>query len=517
MSSRRSSRASLTAGISAAAMAAVLLTAGPADAVVGPAAQDGSFPSTVKLDIGDGKRSCTATLVDELWLVTAASCFADDPAQYAQLTAGAPKLKTTATVGRADLSRTDGGAVTTVEQLVPRGDRDLVMARLAQPVTGVSPAGVPAGKLSQNEDVSVSGFGRTKDEWVPDRLHYGRFTARSVAGTTIDLVGKDDAAAVCEGDAGAPVWRESGGRYELVGVNNRSWFKGCFGHEDETRDGAVASRADDIADWIQTVRLTTKVPDVSNVIASADFDGDGRTDIAAVLNDGNLHAFYAKPDGTLRYGRELWAHDGTWKNYTQIIGGDFNGDGKADLIALRGDGQLFLHTGSGDGLLNPRRPLWHDTSWGTMKQIVRYRSDSSGRDGLAAVWGDGSLHAYTTNPDGTLVNAKRDLWPDKTWDGMKRMASGDFNGDGRDDIAAIAYDGALRLYTGNAQGTVTRAADLWHDKTWGYMRSVLGGDFNGDGKTDIAAHRANGDLRLYTGNGTGPLTSGPLMWSATTS
>ncbi|MEU7599365.1 VCBS repeat-containing protein, partial [Streptomyces sp. NPDC039022] len=354
-----------------------------------------------------------------------------------------------------------------------------------------------------------------KDEWVPDRLHYGRFAARGVENSTIDLAGKDDAAAVCEGDAGAPVWRASGGRYELVGVNNRSWFKGCFGHEDETRDGAVASRTDDIADWIQTVRLTTKVPDVSNVIAAADFDGDGRTDIAAVLNDGNLHAFSANPDGTLRYGRELWAHDGTWKNYTQIIGGDFNGDGKADLIALRGDGQLFLHTGSGDGLLNPRRPLWHDTSWGTMKQIVRYRSDSSGRDGLAAVWGDGSLHAYTTNPDGTLVNAKRDLWPDKTWDGMKRLASGDFNGDGRDDIAAIAYDGALRLYTGNAQGTVSRAADLWHDKTWGYMRSVLGGDFNGDGKADIAAHRVNGDLRLYTGNGKDPLTSGPLMWSTT--
>ncbi|MFH8346452.1 FG-GAP-like repeat-containing protein [Streptomyces sp. NPDC018045] len=513
MSSRRS-RARLAVGIPAAAMVAGMLAAGPADAVVGPAAKDGAQAFTAKLDIG-GKRNCSAALVDERWLVTAASCFADNPAQNPQVPAGAPKMKTTAIVGRADLSSDDGGTVTTIEELVPRGDRDLVMARLAKPVTGIAPVDVTAEGPLPDEDVFVSGYGRTKDAWVPDRLHYGRFATEPLKDTTVTIAGKDDGAAVCEGDAGAPVWREKGGRYQLVGVNSRSWFKGCFGHEDETRDGAVASRTDDIADWIQTVRLTTKIADVSDVIAAADFDGDGRTDIAAVLNDGNLHAFTTKPDGTLRYGRELWAHDGTWKGYRQIIGGDFNGDGNADLIALRGDGQLFLHTGSADGTLNPRRPLWHDTSWRKMRHIVRFRAGASGRDGLAAVWGDGSLHAYTTLPDGTLDSARRDLWHDKTWDGMKRLATGDFDGDGRDDIAGVAYDGGLRLYSGNAQGTVTRGPDLWHDKTWGAMRSVLGGDFDGDGKTDIAAHRANGDLRLYTGDGKGPLTTGPLMWSAT--
>ncbi|MDT0461170.1 trypsin-like serine protease [Streptomyces sp. DSM 41527] len=70
----RCSRAALTAGLLAPVIAAGVLVAAPAGAVVGPATKDGSYPFTVKLDIG-GQRSCSAALVDQQWLVTAArSC-----------------------------------------------------------------------------------------------------------------------------------------------------------------------------------------------------------------------------------------------------------------------------------------------------------------------------------------------------------------------------------------------------------------------------------------------------------
>ncbi|CAM5530902.1 FG-GAP-like repeat-containing protein [Streptomyces rimosus] len=510
MSVRRS-RALLVAGLFASTVAAGVLTAPSANAVVGVATKDGSYPFTARLDIG-GTRSCSAALVDEQWLLTAASCFADNPAQSLEVPAGAPKVKTTATVGRTDMSRESGGTVATVEKLVPRGDRDLVMAKLDKPVTGIAPAEVTSKAPLPGEDVFVSGYGRTKDEWVPDRLHYGRFSVGAAKETTVGITGKDNGAAVCEGDTGAPVWRDIAGRYELVGVSSQSWQGGCFGHDDEKRTDAVASRTDDVAGWIQTVRLSTKFQNVSDVLTSADFNGDGRTDVAAVMNDGNLHAFYAKPDGTLQYGRELWTHDGTWGGYQQLIGGDFNGDGQGDIIARRDDGQMFLYTGTANGNLNPRVAAWYDKSWQTMKQIVRYRADNSGRDGLAAIWGDGSLHAYTAKADGTLSGTKRDLWHDKSWGGMRILSSGDFNADGKDDIVATDPDGGFRLYTGNAQGTVTRAPDLWHDKSWSSMRALLGGDFNGDGKADIAALWGDRSLHLYTGNGKGALAAGPAMW-----
>ncbi|MFI9232529.1 FG-GAP-like repeat-containing protein [Streptomyces rimosus] len=506
----RHPRAALVAGLLTLTAAGSLLTAAPAGAVVGTATKDGSYPFTAKLDIG-GSRSCSAALVDEQWLVTAASCFAENPAQKLDVPAGPPKMKTTATVGRTDLTRT-GGFVRDVERLVPRGDRDLVMAKLAKPVTGISPAEITGKTPLPGEDVFVSGYGRTKDEWVPDRLHYARFSVGAAKETTVGITGKDNGAAVCEGDTGAPVWRDISGRYELVGISSRSWQGGCAGHDDQTRTDAIASRADDIAGWIQTVRLSTKFQNVSDVLTSADFNGDGRTDVAAVMNDGNLHAFYTKPDGTLQYGRELWTHDGTWGGYKQIIGGDFNGDGQGDIIARHEGGQMFLYTGTANGNLNPRTQIWYDTSWKTMRQVVRFRADGSGRDGLAAVWSDGSLHAYTTKADGTLSGAQRDLWYDKSWEGARILSSGDFNADGKDDIVAIDPDGGFRLYIGNIMGTLTRAPDLWYDKSWGAALALLGGDFNGDGKADIAARWPDRSLHLYTGNGKGALAAGPAMW-----
>ncbi|MFL4496999.1 FG-GAP-like repeat-containing protein [Streptomyces sp. VTCC 41912] len=505
----RRSRVGLAALCATATITASLITAPIANAVVGAAATDGSYPAA-NLDIG-GTRNCSAVLVDEQWLLTAASCFADNPAQSLKVPAGAPKLKTTATIGRTDMTQ-GGGSVTDVVALVPRSDRDLVMAKLASPVTGITPATLGTTAPRQGESLTASGYGRTKDQWVPDRLHSAQFSLQTLQDTSASISGTSDGAAICAGDTGGPVLREQDSAYELTGVSSRSWQGGCFGHEDEKRTGALITRTDDIADWIQTVRLTTKFQNVSDVITSADFNGDGRTDVAAVMNDGNLHAFYAKPDGTLQYGRELWTHDGTWKGYQQIIGGDFNGDGQGDIIARRDDGQLFLYASTPNGKLKPRVEAWYDKSWKGMPQIVRFRADESGRDGLAAVWNDGSLHAYTTKADGTLSGAKRDLWYDKSWDGMRILSSGDFNTDGRDDIVATDPDGGFRLYTGNAQGTVTRAPDLWYDKSWRNMRALLGGDFNGDGKADIAARWSDRSLHLYAGNGKGTLAAGPTMW-----
>ncbi|MGW2254312.1 S1 family peptidase [Kitasatospora sp. NPDC001660] len=238
------------AGVLAAAAAVGALTTfsgTPAGAVVGDQAADGSYAYTAKLTIGDSVRACTGTLVDPYWVLTAASCFSDDPAQPGTLQAGAPKWKTTATIGRTDTA----GRVRDVVELAPRQDRDLVLARLASPVQGVAVLPLATAAPMTGQTLRVAGYGRTKDDWVPTRAHTGVFSLDAVQATGIDTTGVNGAA-VCKGDTGAPVIRETNGKAELAAVASRSWQGGCLGST-ETRTGAYDVRVDDLGAWVKSV------------------------------------------------------------------------------------------------------------------------------------------------------------------------------------------------------------------------------------------------------------------------
>ncbi|WP_078999512.1 trypsin-like serine protease [Streptomyces sp. WM4235] len=68
----------------ATAVAAGLISAGPAQALNGSDATAGQYTSVVKLNVGGetNSRGCTGALVDASWVLTAASCFARSPRQH---------------------------------------------------------------------------------------------------------------------------------------------------------------------------------------------------------------------------------------------------------------------------------------------------------------------------------------------------------------------------------------------------------------------------------------------------
>ncbi|MFJ7913095.1 trypsin-like serine protease, partial [Kitasatospora sp. NPDC096204] len=249
--SRKTPSRSRRAGVLVAAAAAGALTTfatPPAGAVSGDAATDGSYTFSARLVVGDYLRGCTGALVDRYWVLTAASCFSDDPAQPQVLAAGAPKWKSTVTVGAKSAE---------VVELVPRQDRDLVLARLSAPVDGVAPLSLATTAPTAGQTLRVPGFGRTKDEWAPLKLHTGVFSLDTVSATGIGTTGTGGAA-ICKGDTGAPAVREVNGKAELVAVASRSWQGGCLGTPaTETRTGASSSRIDDLGDWVRYQRSRT--------------------------------------------------------------------------------------------------------------------------------------------------------------------------------------------------------------------------------------------------------------------
>ncbi|MGW3648832.1 FG-GAP-like repeat-containing protein [Streptomyces sp. NPDC000878] len=589
----------LTACVTVAAGA--LLSTSAAHGVVGTPTPEGTHAFTAHLDIGDGARACSGALIAPEWVVTAASCFATDPQSGTAPAAGKPALKTVATIGRTDLNAT-GGHVAEITQIVPRAGRDLAFARLAAPAAGITPVKLAAAAPAAGDALTVLGYGRTKTEWVPDKLHQASYTLDVAADGTLAMTGRTADDSVCKGDTGGPVLRAtSSGSYELVAVNSRSWQGGCLGST-ETRTGAVAARTDGAPAGAslaagQTLRsgdsllstsarvtmgtdgdltvasnagrtlwssktagnpgatatLTTSGNLVvksaagatlwesktsasggtvvlqdrgnlvvrtasgdglwsSNTVVRGDINGDGRSDFAVWYDfaDGRdaINRFLTNADGVFQAPGNGWiTTTDTWTaSNAKVLTGDYNGDGLADVAGVYGysDGTVGIWTwlAKGDGAYATPFRTWKSAAgdWTFSRAtFVSGDFDGDGWDDIAAWYdyaaGQDRLFTFKSTPAGGFgaPTASLTIAAGGWTAGYAQLVTGDHNGDGRDDISAFYnYDSGLaRIWTfrATADGGFASGVRSWESETWGARdrTTVYSGDFDGDGRDDLAA------------------------------
>ncbi len=186
-------------------------------------------------------------------------------------------------------------------------------------------------------------------------------------------------------------------------------------------------------------------------------------------------------------------------------------DSKGSVGASR---LLSITECSGDGTcLNPITAAWQRDGDGAMENggqwITTATFGGTGYNWTGDFNGDGktdiasasgtTLYLYFGNGNGTFTAAPPTTVPVVNAPGYN--FTGDFDGDGKTDIA-VAYGPSLYLYLGNGNGfTVANTTPVpqWNTSKPGYN---LTGDFNGDGKTDIAVAYGS-SLYLYLGNGNG--------------
>ncbi|MGW2399886.1 transglycosylase family protein, partial [Kitasatospora sp. NPDC001664] len=126
--------------------------------------------------------------------------------------------------------------------------------------------------------------------------------------------------------------------------------------------------------------------------------------------------------------------------------------------------------------------------------------DGDGRVDVAGIDAYQNLNLYAGNGAGQVSATLPMLGTGGLWAGFKRLAAGDFNGDGKQDVAGIDANDSLKLYTGTGGGYVSGgSAMLGGNGTWAGFKAITAGDFNGDGKADIAGIDANDSLKLYAG------------------
>jgi hypothetical protein len=256
---------------------------------------------------------------------------------------------------------------------------------------------------------------------------------------------------------------------------------------------------------------------VGNNMASADVNADGKTDnvVAYQYPDGTmrLHVFL---NGSSYQGPTGWFQSGQFNMANvagRMVGGDFNGDGKGDVAMVYDNGgglsiYRFLSTGSAFTYdVTVVATSGYDlNNVGENIAVADVNNDNKDDIILAYQYGDGTmrLHVFL---NGNSYQGSAGWFQSGTFTMANvagRMAGGDFNGDGKGDVAMV-YDngGGLNIYRFFSTGSAF-TSDTTVVATSGYDLANVGsrvgaGDVDGDGKDDLvtAYQYADGTFRYH--------------------
>lgn len=262
----------------------------------------------------------------------------------------------------------------------------------------------------------------------------------------------------------------------------------------------------------ETMALDADVSKVKDVLTPGDLDGDGVQDVLTLSSSGVLsfhYGIFARVPGGL--GSRKTVATG-WQVYNKIAApGDMNGDGKVDLLARTPAGTLYFCPGLGTGAFGSRVKI--GTGWQQYDELIG--AGDLNRDGvgdLLARTPAGVLYRYLGKKGGTFNAKAKDSRTE--WGSYNQIVGGgDWDGNGKTDLLARDYSGNLWFYAGNGNGTfATRAA---RSKGWGAVTQFAGaGETPHFGKYGIMARTSSGSVYSYQVTGTGNLSGKLLIGSS---
>lgn len=239
-------------------------------------------------------------------------------------------------------------------------------------------------------------------------------------------------------------------------------------------------------------------------ITVADFNSDGTPDLAVANSmDNTVSVLLGNGDGTFQTGVTL----AVGADARSVAATDFNSDGKADLVAANfGDNTLSVFLGRGNGTFQTGPTL--ETGPGpfalvTADWLVDGRPDVAvlqWNDQVRVFAGHGTQYLTPGNVYDIVRRVPRDSDGDGYFD--QAIITADFNGDGKPDLAAVnATRNAISVRLGVGDGTLADAIEVAYPSGVAPI-SMVAGDFDGDGKTDLITGDP-GTLSWLRGKGDG--------------
>ncbi|SDO78576.1 Repeat domain-containing protein [Pedococcus dokdonensis] len=249
------------------------------------------------------------------------------------------------------------------------------------------------------------------------------------------------------------------------------------------------------------------------------FNADGRGDVIGRTGTGDLYFYPSKVGGIgtpVRFGKG-------WNIYSQFLSpGDFTGDRIADIIAVTPAGEAYLYKGNGKGGVVGARVLIA-TNWKAYTDLIAPGDwTGDGKADLLARKANGELWMGVGNGKGGFTGTWRRLATG--WQTVAQVITpGDITGDGQADLLGRTAAGKLYLYRGVGIGTDTASGYLpgrLVSTGWQAYNTVFStGDLTGDGRADLIARTSTNASYVYAGNGKGAFAAPKKIaapWGATT-
>jgi hypothetical protein len=207
---------------------------------------------------------------------------------------------------------------------------------------------------------------------------------------------------------------------------------------------------------------------------------------------------------TLFYNRtDLTVGTSPWK----VAIADFNHDGKPDIAYLLSGGgapSVSILLGQGNGIFFGPITTTLGAAAAAKVMAVGDLNNDGFPDVITCDFDNSKIYVLLGNGDGTFQT------PKTMNGGADGLAIGDFNGDGKADFAATLFPGSMVIYLGNGDGTFNAGTPI---STGGSgSNAVVAGDFNHDGNLDLAiANQNSNNVSIMFGQGNGKFAA-PVLY-----
>ncbi|MBV9303379.1 MAG: VCBS repeat-containing protein, partial [Acidobacteriaceae bacterium] len=408
--------------------------------------------------------------------------------------------KLTASVSSSEIATPQTATISVVNPTPGGGTSNTVYFQVEQPQTTVTFG--PRNPLPVNQDVVSVVVADFNGDGFPD-LALAAETSTSSPGSVLIELGNGD------GTFQSPVTYPAGaacpselivGDFNGDGKPDLAVLNNCGGTSPSATAAILINNGNGT---FQTAQLTTLSGYVYD-LAAGDFNGDGKLDLAVLTtttNNYEVSILPGKGDGTF----QAPINTTVGAACCQLAPGDFNNDGKLDLVI----GTSATLLGNGDGTFKspipigcPSKAFCNDSALGNP-----VAADINGDGKLDVIYGYGQRPAILHgNGNGTFSNPS--IYPVLA---PRGVVVGDFNGDGRPDLAFIVNDyaessnpnGVAVLF---GEGGFSFTSPVFYPSgvssgptlpnspnTYGgaspvpgpYLAFLVTADFNNDGKPDL--------------------------------